>query len=310
MAWTYLPEAVLDRSHSSTRFQNTEQYAMSNGINTANRSSMQESEMGSFATLQSGTTCKPSTANLGVGKWISSLADSHANLFLLLARTKGQMTREICGPILGESLAKYDPDTRSWRTSQISLFTNTLDEFSETWPKSGTIVSGMLYLRPSLVPPTLENASGYWLTPSEGDHKSVQGKAEMRALAEMERTGKRPPTTYQRLRNQVLWPTPKGSPSGPDYARTGRPNSGGDDLATAVARTWATPQANDATKRGKVSPRKGAMGLSEQTGGQLNPTFVEWLMGWPSGWTDLKCLEMDGCLRLWLESFRSVERNK
>ena len=23
-------------------------------------------------------------------------------------------------------------------------------------------------------------------------------------------------------------------------------------------------------------------------GGQLNPTWVEWLMGWPLGWTDLK----------------------
>lgn len=28
-------------------------------------------------------------------------------------------------------------------------------------------------------------------------------------------------------------------------------------------------------------------------GGQLNPTWVEWLMGWPLGWTDLKPLGMD-----------------
>ena len=27
-------------------------------------------------------------------------------------------------------------------------------------------------------------------------------------------------------------------------------------------------------------------------GGQLNPEWVEWLMGWPIGWTDLKPLEM------------------
>ena len=30
-----------------------------------------------------------------------------------------------------------------------------------------------------------------------------------------------------------------------------------------------------------------------ETGGQLNPTWVEWLMGWPLGWTDLKPLETD-----------------
>lgn len=33
--------------------------------------------------------------------------------------------------------------------------------------------------------------------------------------------------------------------------------------------------------------------LVEQNGGRLNPTWVEWLMGWPLGWTDLKPLEMD-----------------
>ncbi len=31
----------------------------------------------------------------------------------------------------------------------------------------------------------------------------------------------------------------------------------------------------------------------EATGGHLNPTWVEWLMGWPVGWTDLKPLETD-----------------
>jgi hypothetical protein len=56
------------------------------------------------------------------------------------------------------------------------------------------------------------------------------------------------------------WPTPKASPSGPDYARMDREGSGGDDLATSVAR---------------------------DTPGQLNPEWVEWLMGYPTGWTAL-----------------------
>ncbi len=34
-------------------------------------------------------------------------------------------------------------------------------------------------------------------------------------------------------------------------------------------------------------------GVETSTGGQLNPTWVEWLMGWPLGWTDLKPLETD-----------------
>jgi len=36
--------------------------------------------------------------------------------------------------------------------------------------------------------------------------------------------------------------------------------------------------------------------MASRVGGHLNPTWVEWLMGWPLEWTDLKPLEMDKCL--------------
>ena len=32
--------------------------------------------------------------------------------------------------------------------------------------------------------------------------------------------------------------------------------------------------------------------------GALNPTWVEWLMGWPLGWTDLDALAMDKYLNV------------
>jgi hypothetical protein len=35
-------------------------------------------------------------------------------------------------------------------------------------------------------------------------------------------------------------------------------------------------------------------------GGQLNPEWVEWLMGWPIGWTALNPLGMDR-FREWLQ---------
>jgi hypothetical protein len=37
------------------------------------------------------------------------------------------------------------------------------------------------------------------------------------------------------------------------------------------------------------------------SGGDLNPDWVEWLMGWPIGWTDLQQLEMDR-FQAWLDS--------
>jgi len=38
-----------------------------------------------------------------------------------------------------------------------------------------------------------------------------------------------------------------------------------------------------------------------QAGGQLNPDWVEWLMGYPIGWTGLEPLEMDK-YQQWLHS--------
>jgi DNA (cytosine-5)-methyltransferase 1 len=40
--------------------------------------------------------------------------------------------------------------------------------------------------------------------------------------------------------------------------------------------------------------------LASRVGGKLNPMWVEWLMGWPLGWTDLKPLETDKFQR-WLD---------
>jgi hypothetical protein len=40
-------------------------------------------------------------------------------------------------------------------------------------------------------------------------------------------------------------------------------------------------------------------------GGPLNPEWVEWLMGWPIGWTDLRPLEM-GRYRLWCEMLSAL----
>ena len=67
---------------------------------------------------------------------------------------------------------------------------------------------------------------------------------------------------------------------------------------------WPTPLASDNRDRGNLSSgavkrrmEKGKqISLSQSvsnTSGQLNPTWVEWLMGWPLGWTDLKPLETD-----------------
>jgi hypothetical protein len=75
-----------------------------------------------------------------------------------------------------------------------------------------------------------------------------------------------------------LWPTPC------------LPGNGGNHGKKKLkAMLWPTPQARDH----KGPPGKGCQergghqsSLPEEIGGQLNPTWVEWLMGWPLGWTN------------------------
>ena len=100
-----------------------------------------------------------------------------------------------------------------------------------------------------------------------------------------------------------MWPTPIASTGGP-YKNHANDNkkvpSSGNPLATAVA-MWPTPAARDhkggyvggRIRNGKVSMDTLDVAVQytdnqHKTGGQLNPQWVEWLMGYPEGWTDLK----------------------
>jgi hypothetical protein len=116
---------------------------------------------------------------------------------------------------------------------------------------------GAFYPQPSWERRISEIGSGWLPTPTD----TSKGGGSSRSGS---RIGETP--SLQGMARKGLWPTPKGSASGPDYARVNREESGGDDLATAVAR---------------------------ETPGSLNPRWIEWLMAWPIGWTDLRVLAMD-----------------
>lgn len=83
----------------------------------------------------------------------------------------------------------------------------------------------------------------------------------------------------------LLWPTPTahnakemGAPA--EFRRKHHLT------AEANRRTWATPTVCGNYNRKGASKTSGD-GLATQVGGPLNPMWVEWLMGFPLGWTDL-----------------------
>lgn len=136
------------------------------------------------------------------------------------------------GKISPESLAKFDPDTRSWKTPQRSLFGEWIP-FSETFPAWGMMLDGALY-------------------PQQTPARLIKGGA-----------------------GGALLPTPTVCGN---YNRKGASRNSGDGLATAVMRI-PTPT---------VNPSKNSPTPSQMRRNSLNPEWVEWLMGWPPGWTKLR----------------------
>ena len=89
---------------------------------------------------------------------------SPAKTYPLLGEAMASKEREAdYGPRWRASLASYDPETCSWKTSQ-RCFIEGWAEFSETWPRSGMTVNGIAYRLPPLV--RLTDATGFGLLPT------------------------------------------------------------------------------------------------------------------------------------------------
>ena len=68
-------------------------------------------------------------------------------------------------------------------------------------------------------------------------------------------------------------------------------NSGKRPDYQATVEKMPSPQARDWKDTGPTQGNRKSPNLGTTVGGSLNPEWVEWLMGWPIGWTDLEPLE-------------------
>lgn len=250
----------------------------------------------------SGTTSAPSTAHPSEATSTSSQAASPV-------RTSQPQAKEPASPAPAqasglkctESFAKYNPDTHTWKTPQCSLLAD-LDEYSETWPKSGIMLHGACWELPTAAPPTAATESGFlqFGTPT----------ATMRPRSKRFREGNKLPNPAEvaemELRKQI-YPTPQAS----DWKRSkytpesllARMETHQIGLPEEVFNRiyFPTPTCQDAKNNGAQSQQeRNTKPLNAIVGGALNPTWVEWLMGWPLGWTDLKHLAT-ARFRSWLQ---------
>ena len=290
-AYSPAPESPL----SSCEGSDSEPSDTSRRTRTAKRASVSESEKGGSTTPPSSPMCERSTDCPTVAEWISSLPVSPANPSPSPAESGPRTTSGTSGLTLLGFLEKCARGLRYWKTSQGSWLglMGISEKSSLTFPSSGSMLDGRLYQRSRSAPRICAEDYGLLPTPaastygssSNGIKKHLGSKPSLETMArknlwptpvagDSKGNARHTTTTGHSHSGTTLtdavrmWPTPKNSPSGPDFARMDRPASGGDDLATAVARL--------------------------EVGGQLNPTWVEWLMGWNAGWSDCAPLETDG----------------
>ena len=135
----------------------------------------------------------------------------------------------------------------SWRTARdvwevpgrISLFSEHLDAYSETWPSSGSMRNGTVYAPPTLEHPMSDSGSSSLPTPT-----ATLGRGTGMPSAS---------TAAERCLDDAvaLLPTPRvqtGGGCGPDTRRATRLGAGGQTLADALL--LPTPRATDGTKGG------------------------------------------------------------
>jgi len=116
---------------------------------TAEKSYSKDSETESYPSSQSGMMSAPSMELRGEEKSMLSAEDSHVQISQTEIKRKVdsldlKVTEEVCGLKCLGLFAKYDQVLSSWKMCQ-TLLNLGLEQFSETWPKSGIIQNGVCW---------------------------------------------------------------------------------------------------------------------------------------------------------------------
>ena len=135
-----------------------------------------------------------------------------------------------------------------------------------------------------------------WRTPDAHSGRGASSKERMKMKLEK---GMPISLNDQVAHPNLMWPTPRASAAmAENIENIQRRGTERGKLEERVALRWPTPTTNDAKNNGGASQlrqREKAYGKNlnavvaerSQTGGALNPVWVEWLMAYPKGWTDL-----------------------
>jgi len=297
MSWLY--SQALVEEYLAGSCSDGEQSAPSNGSNTQ-LAYCAPDKMTDFSRLSRfGMTYKPLTESRGEELLTLYLEVFHAKTSAQQEKAQELTANEAeCGEKWRASFAKYDPDSVLWRTHQCSLLGG-LDEFLETWPQWGLMRDGECWEQRTLEQTIRGTEFGLEEKEKCLIVKNVGGNLKQEELQDLDALD-----VEQHNHKLLKWPTPRSCSA---MAATITPESAWNEkrnpnLETIVGqRLWPTPTAHNSKETNAPSESTGnTPTLAAQAGGKLNPTWTEWLMGWPLGWTDLKPLAMDKSLSVQL----------
>ena len=238
----------------------------------------------------------------------SSLEDTLANLSPSQVEKKVKKIRDTSGQSILD-LSKNVGQLGLLEKMLVDTLNSVSTPLSRTWRVKTTPLGRLVFQLRASVPTTKEKESGLWRTPDAHGGRGPSSEKRMKMKLE-----KKMPISLndQVAHPNLMWPTPTSQAAGKGKTlqtlttKDGQPAKLGEraynpktgkhyqvTLDRAVA-MWPTPTARDHKDTGvntnyEKAKKKGR--LAGHTGGSLNPTWVEWLMGYPSGWTDLSVSE-------------------
>ena len=250
----------------------------------------------------------------------SSQADTLANLSPSQVEKKVKKIRDTSGQSILD-LSKSSDQLGLLEKMLVDTLNSVSTPYLRTWRAKVTPQGRLVFQLRASAQTTKEKESGSWHTPTVMDHLPTRTEEALKKQYMNHRKGR---TEHSTLRDQVTFPKPDQMWRTPDNMAGGsnlpgiqkaldeghlkRPS--GQPIQIRLQdqvreeRLWPTPAAHegrlgyqrrDTGKKGtqkslttKVIDKEGGR---EKTTGQLNPTWVEWLMGYPIGWTDLNVSE-------------------
>jgi hypothetical protein len=260
MSWLFVPGLEASNSDCAEPCLTPEPFVMSRGKPLPPRALLSTWKRAPWIRRLSGLTYAPSIQIRGLGWWIASLAATRASLSASPANDEGPRTLDTSGLTSPSTSPLSDRSGASSRTfggiSHLGLMWSHV-----TFARWVTELKRESLQRRKSARLTNAQGSSSWPTPTAQSYGTNQGGG-------MGRKGAMRPS-LETLAKQ--WPTPTVNGN---YNQAGLSPTSGDGLAT-VAHGLHRPET--CTHGGPCKPT-------------LNPLFVEWLMGFPIGWTDLEPL--------------------